>query len=177
MPLHRAFLRTMVAAQRTNPMDTFERLVDLFRSGNASFRVIEHAAEGRSDTVAAIRGTRVEQGAKAIVCAIPVGAETRYVVAVVPGDRRVDVKAVARLVGGKKGSFAAPAVAQMVTGCAIGAIPPVSFDDTLALIVDGDFLDREDEIAFNAGRLDRSIVIRAADFRRIVQPQEAAIAV
>jgi Ala-tRNA(Pro) deacylase len=158
-------------------MDTFERLVDLFRNGNASFRVIEHPAEGRSDTVAAIRGTRVGQGAKAIVCAIPLGTETRYVVAVVPGDRKVDVKAVARLFGGKKGSFAAPAVAQMVTGCAIGAIPPVSFDDSLALVVDGDFLDREEEIAFNAGRLDRSIVIRAADFRRIVEPREAAIAV
>jgi len=157
-------------------MDTFERLVDLFRAGGARFRVIEHPAEGRSDTVAAIRGTRVEQGAKAIVCAVPVQGETRYVVAVVPGDRRVDVKAVARLMGGRKGSFAPPAVAQQVTGCAIGAIPPVTFDDALALVVDGDFLDREQEIAFNAGRLDRSIVIRAEDFRRIVKPTEAAIA-
>jgi Ala-tRNA(Pro) deacylase len=158
-------------------MDTFERLVELFRAGNARFRVIEHPAEGKSDTVAAIRGTRVEQGAKAIVCAIPVDGAPRYVVAVVPGDHKVDVKAVARLLGGKKGSFAAPAVAQQVTGCAIGAIPPVSFDDDLTLIVDGDFLDREDEIAFNAGRLDRSIVIKAEDFRRIVKPREAAIAI
>jgi Ala-tRNA(Pro) deacylase len=158
-------------------MAVFEQLVELFSSGNAVFRVIEHEPQGRSDAVAAIRGTRPEQGAKAIVCAIPVADGTRYVVAVVPGDRRVDVKAVARHVGGKKGSFAQPAVAQQLTGCAIGAIPPVVFDDALALLVDDAFLDRETEIAFNAGRLDRSIVIRAADYRRIVAPDVAAIAV
>jgi Ala-tRNA(Pro) deacylase len=157
-------------------MDIFELLVDLFRRGNAVFRVIEHEPQGRSDAVAAVRGTRPEQGAKAIVCAIPVTDGTRYVVAVVPGDRRVDVKAVARHVGGKKGSFAQPAVAQQLTGCPIGAIPPVVFDDSLTLIVDDAFLDRETDIAFNAGRLDRSIVIRSADYKRIVAPELAAIA-
>jgi Ala-tRNA(Pro) deacylase len=157
-------------------MDIFEQLVDLFRRGNAIFRVIEHEAQGRSEAVAAIRGTKPEQGAKAIVCAIPVADGIRYVVAVVPGNRRVDVKAVARHVGGKKGSFAQPAVAQQLTGCAIGAIPPVVFDDGLTLVVDEAFLDRETEIAFNAGRLDRSIVIRSDDYRRIVAPQLAAIA-
>ena len=158
-------------------MDVFEHLVDLFRSGDASFRLIEHEAQGRSDAVAAIRGTKPSQGAKAIVCAIPVDGEIRHVIAVVPGDRRVDVKAVARIFGGKKGSFAQPAVAEALTGCVIGAIPPVIFDDALALVVDEDFLDREQEIAFNAGRLDRSIVIRAADYRRIVKPPLASIAV
>jgi Ala-tRNA(Pro) deacylase len=157
-------------------MDIFERLVELFRAGGANFRVIEHEPVGRSDAVARVRGTRPEQGAKAIVCAIPVGGETRHVVAVVPGDRRVDLKAVARLVGGKKGSFAAPTVAEVITGCVIGAIPPVVFDGALTLVVDAAFLDRESEIAFNAGRLDRSIVIRAADYKRIVAPTLAAIA-
>jgi Ala-tRNA(Pro) deacylase len=70
-------------------MDVFDRLVDLFRAGEARFRVIEHPAEGRSDAIAAIRGTQPSQGAKAIVCAIPVDGDTRFVLAVVPGDRRV----------------------------------------------------------------------------------------
>jgi Ala-tRNA(Pro) deacylase len=158
-------------------MDVFERLVELFQAGHAEFRVIEHEPQGRSDAVAAIRGTKPSQGAKAIVCAIPVKGETRYVVAVVPGDRKVDVKAVARILGGTKGSFAQPSVAQQLTGCAIGAIPPVVFDGSLSLVVDGDFLDRETEIAFNAGRLDRSIVIRSSDYRRIVSPSLASIAI
>jgi Ala-tRNA(Pro) deacylase len=157
-------------------MDVFDRLVALFRAGEARFRVIEHAPEGRSDAVAAIRGTRAAQGAKAIVCAIPVDGDTRFVLAVVPGDRRVDIRAVARLVGGRKGSFAQASVAEALTHCPIGAIPPVSFDPALTLVVDGEFLERESEIAFNAGRLDRSIVIASTDYRRVVNPLIAAIA-
>jgi Ala-tRNA(Pro) deacylase len=47
-------------------------------------------------------------------------------------------------------------LAQELTGCAIGAIPPISFDGSLKLVVDSDFLEHEAQIAFNAGRLDRS---------------------
>ncbi len=157
-------------------MDVFDRLVELFRAGGARFRVIEHAAEGRSDLVAAIRGTRPAQGAKAIVCAIPVDGDTRFVLAVVPGDRRLDLKAVAKLVGGRKGSFAEAPLAEALTGCRIGAIPPVSFNESVKLVVDGDFLERESEIAFNAGRLDRSIVIASSDYRRVVAPLTGSIA-
>jgi Ala-tRNA(Pro) deacylase len=52
----------------------------------------------------------------------------------------------------------------------------VSFNDAVKLVVDGDFLEREAEIAFNAGRLDRSIVISSADYRRVVDPTIVSIA-
>src|ERR1700722_12669226 len=156
-------------------MNVFDRLVALFQSENARFRVIEHAPEGRSDAVAGVRGTTVSQGAKAIVCAISVAGRHRFVLAVVPGDRRVDIKAVARLVGGKKGSFAQAAQAEELTGCPIGAIPPIAFDSSLKVVVDQQFLERESEIAFNAGHLDRSIVIASADYVRIIAPATAAL--
>jgi Ala-tRNA(Pro) deacylase len=151
-------------------MPVFDRLVALFTEQGARFRVVEHPAEGRSDVVAAIRGTRVSQGAKAIVCEIDGAASARYALAVVPGDRKLNMKAVARLAGGRKGSFAKPETAEALTGCVIGSIPPLSFNSALPLIVDAGLLAREDEIAFNAGRLDRSIVIDAQDYRRIAAP-------
>jgi Ala-tRNA(Pro) deacylase len=158
-------------------MNVFDRLVSLFTNENARFRIIEHAPEGRSDLVAGIRGTTIAQGAKAIVCAIPVqGGREQYVLAVLPGDRRVDMKAVAKTVGGRKGSFAPTALAEELTGCVVGAIPPVAFNSSLKLVVDKQFLERESEIAFNAGRLDRSIVIDAADYARIVCPSTDSIA-
>jgi Ala-tRNA(Pro) deacylase len=49
-----------------------------------------------------------------------------------------------------------------LTGCVVGAIPPVAFNSSLKLVVDKQFLERESEIS-NAGRLDRSIVINSAD--------------
>ena len=70
------------------------------------------------------------------------------------------------------------AVAEAVTGCVMGAIPPVAFDDQLTTVVaDETFLATESEIAFNAGRLDRSIVIDTADYKRIVAPRIKQIAV
>ena len=155
-------------------MGVFDRLVSLFTNENARFRVIEHTPEGRSDLVAGVRGTTIGQGAKAIVCAIPLEGRERYVLAVLPGDRRVDMKAIARTVGGRKGSFAQASLAKELTGCVVGAIPPVAFNSSLKLVVDKQFLERA-EIAFNAGRLDRSIVIDSADYARIVCPTAASI--
>ncbi|TQF02722.1 hypothetical protein E6W39_11200 [Kitasatospora acidiphila] len=44
----------------------------------------------------------------------------------------------------------------------------------LQLMADPALFDQE-ELYFNAARLDRSVVIRAADYRRLVAPQLAAI--
>src|SRR5271170_6949907 len=86
-------------------MIVFDRLVSLFKNENAKFRVIEHQPEGRSDVVAAVRDTNIAQGAKALVCAIPIDGRPRFVLAVVPGDRRVDIKAVARVVRWQEGKL------------------------------------------------------------------------
>ena len=157
-------------------MSVFDRLVLLFTQHGARFRVIEHPAEGRSDVVGAMRGTSVAQGAKAIVCEIEGAASTRFVLAVVPGDRKVNMKAVARVAGGRKGHFAKPEMAEKLMGCVVGSIPPLSFNNAVPLIVDAGLLAREEEIAFNAGRLDRSIVIRAEDYQRIAGPMVSDIA-
>lgn len=154
----------------------FERLVGLFKEAGARFRIIEHVPEGRSELVAVIRGTKPSQAAKAIVCEIEADGTRRFALAVVPGDRKLNMKAVARILGGRKGSFAKPEVAAQLTGCVIGSIPPLSFNESLPLIVDAGLLAREEEIAFNAGRLDRSIVISTDDFRRIAAPVVGDIA-
>ena len=46
----------------------FDKLVALLEAEAARFRVSEHPPEGRSDLVAAIRGTEPGQGAKAMLC-------------------------------------------------------------------------------------------------------------
>jgi len=157
-------------------MEVFEKLVELFDRENAKYRVVEHEPEGRSDLVAAVRKTTVSQGAKAIVCKIKSDTGERIVLAVLAGDKRLDIKAVARHVGGKKGSFAPSELAEELTGCKIGAIPPICFDGRLKLLVDKDFLDKEVEIAFNAGRLDRSIIMDTKDYIRVASPSVEKIA-
>jgi Ala-tRNA(Pro) deacylase len=144
----------------------FEKLAALLEAHGARFRVIEHPAEGRSDLVARIRGTKPGQGAKAMLCR----SEGAYVLAVLPGDRKVDFRKVAQLAGKRKATLATPEEAMKVTGCAIGAIPPFSFSPEVALVVDPALIESHDEVAFNAGRLDRSVVLDSKDYVRIARP-------
>jgi len=144
----------------------FEKLVALLEANQARFRVIEHPAEGRSDIVAKLRGTKPGQGAKAMLCR----SEGLYVLAVLPGDRKVDFKKVAHVAGKRKATLATPDEAMRETGCAIGAIPPFSFSPHIRLAVDPALIESHDEIAFNAGRLDRSMVLDSRDYIRIAQP-------
>lgn len=156
--------------------DIHMKLVDMLRGANAQFRVIEHVAEGRSDEVALIRGNRMEQGAKAMIFKISYhGGGHKFALAIVPSHRRVSSDLVVRQMQGKRGRLAELADAERLAGCPIGAIPPFSFSPDLVLLVDKSLLD-EEEIVFNAGRLDRSIFLRVADYKRIACPVVCAIA-
>ena len=131
----------------------FDTLVALLEGEAARFRVIAHPAEGWSDQVAAVRGTAPGQGVKAMLCKSRDDGGM-LVLAILPGDRKLDFKRVAAAAGIKKATLASPEEAQRETGCVIGAIPLFTFSPAITLIVDPELVDRFDEIAFNAGRLD-----------------------
>ncbi len=64
-----------------------------------------------------------------------------------------------------------PETAMELTGCRIGAIAPFVFDERIQLIVDPSLTSRYGEIAFNAGRLDASMVLDTQDYLAIAQPR------
>ncbi len=66
--------------------------------------------------------------------------------------------------------------AEALTGCVIGAIPPFSFNEQLLVLADPLIAENE-EVVFNAGRLDRSIFMRSADYIRVARPRLVAIAI
>lgn len=146
-----------------------QKLTSLLREEQARYRVIAHAPEGKSDLVASIRGTSPGQGAKAMLCNCKHDSGM-LILAVLPGDRKLDFKKVAIAAGIRKATLASPDEAERETGCAIGAIPPFSFSDKIRLIVDPVLVNAFDEIAFNAGQLDKSIVLDSKDYVRIAQP-------
>jgi len=52
----------------------------------------------------------------------------------------------------------------------ISGIPPFSFSSRIRLVVDPELVQSYDAIAFNAGRLDTSIVLNSKDYVRIAAP-------
>jgi Ala-tRNA(Pro) deacylase len=98
-----------------------------------------------------------------------------YCLANVPGDCRIDFDGIKAHFGADSVAFASRERAQELTGCVIGAIPPFSFSDQLQVLADPLIQDNE-EVVFNAGRLDRSIFMRLEDYIRIATPQLVPIA-
>ncbi|MFI9310581.1 YbaK/EbsC family protein [Streptomyces triculaminicus] len=156
--------------------EAYEKLIALLDEHSAEYRTIEHEPEGGTEAVSRLRGHELHQAAKCIVVMVKLGKKvTRYVLAVVPGDRRVDLAAIKALLGGTYVGFAAQDIAERLSGCASGTILPFSFDQQLELVVDPALLENP-EFFFNAARLDRSLALATRDFVKIAEPRVEAIA-
>jgi Ala-tRNA(Pro) deacylase len=154
-----------------------QQLCDLLDQEGASYRVLEHEPEGRTEMIAKIRGNRIEQSIKSIVVQVRLNRkENLYCLANVPGDCRIDFDGIKNYFNADSVAFASRDKAQELTGCVIGAIPPFSFNDQLQILADPSIEENED-VVFNAGRLDRSIFMKMDDYLRIAKPQLAKIAV
>jgi Ala-tRNA(Pro) deacylase len=158
------------------PTPAFQKLIGLLDGGGARYRLIEHPAAGKSEEVARMRGTEVGQGAKAMACKLQIpGSPALHVLAVLAADRQLDLAALAAEFGAKKASLMSPREIDAMTGCVLGAIPPFSFHPELRLVADPELFERYREIAFNAGRLDASMVLDAEDYLRLAAPRMARL--
>ena len=156
--------------------DVHGQLCDLLDREGATYRIVEHEPEGRTEVIAKIRGNRVQQSIKSIVVQVRQNRkENIYCLANVPGDCRIDFEGIKSHFRADSVAFAAREKAQELTGCAIGAIPPFSFSDQLQVLADP-LIQENEEVVFNAGCLDRSIFMRLDDYIRIAKPQLVPIA-
>jgi Ala-tRNA(Pro) deacylase len=156
--------------------DIHQMLVDLLSREGAAFRVVEHLPEGRTEVIAQIRGNRLEQAIKSMVVQVRHGRQgNRYYLANVPGDCRVDFAAIASQLGGESAAFAPRPRAEALAGCVTGSIPPFSFNEELEVLADP-AIQQNEEVVFNAGRLDRSIFMKMEDYIRIARPRLLPIA-
>jgi Ala-tRNA(Pro) deacylase len=157
--------------------DAYTRFIAFLDGHGVSYRLIDHEPEGRTEIVSGMRSNILKQAAKCIILMVKQGKKvTRYVLAVVPGDAKVDLNAVKSLLDGTYISFASTEIAERLAGSVSGTVLPFSFDPALELIVDPALLENED-LYFNAARLDRSIVIRSKDYLTVAKPRLEKIAV
>ena len=168
---HGSFFAKKSKRMKTPMEDTYTQLIAFLDRHGVQYRLIDHAPEGRTELVSQMRGNALSQAAKCIVLMVKIGKKiTRYILAVVPGDARVDLIAVKALMRGTYVAFASPDIAERLAGSVAGTILPFSFNPELELVVDPSLLEHN-ELYFNAARLDRSLVLKTSDYVALAKPR------
>src|SRR5438034_10388530 len=97
-----------------------DRLQESLKQHAVSFTVLRHEPVFTSEQAAAVRGTSLASGAKALV----VKAGERFVFLVMPADRKLDSRKTRDALGVKGLRFASRDEVEQRTGLQPGAIPP-----------------------------------------------------
>ena len=144
----------------------FNEVSQLLSGKSIAFQVLKHAPVFTSEEAARVRGTQLGSGAKALVCK----ADERFVMIVLPADRKLSSKAVRKGEGVKSLRFASREEVEQLTGLAPGSIPP--FGSLFGLPTWCDERLREHaQINFNAGDHAISISIAYSDYLTAEQPK------
>ena len=145
--------------------DVFQRLQARLAGAGIPFAVLRHEPVYTSEQAAAVRGVPLSSGAKALV----VKAGERFVMLVIPADRRLDSKNARAGLGVKAIRFATKEEVLQLTGLEPGSIPPFGSLFGLTTHVDP-ALALNESINFNAGDHSISIQMTHADYIAAERP-------
>jgi Ala-tRNA(Pro) deacylase len=139
----------------------------LLNTANIAFREVHHEPTLTSEDSARARGEDLRIGGKALLLKVD-GAFRLFVLS---AALQLDSAAVKQRFGAKKTRFATAEELLALTGLVPGSVPPfgrpvLPFD----LYVDESILANE-KIAFNAGSLTDSIVMRTDDYKQAAHPE------
>jgi Ala-tRNA(Pro) deacylase len=143
----------------------FTRVENLLNQHGVGFGVLRHQPVFTSQEAAAVRGVALSSGAKALLCKV----DDRFVLFVLPGDRKLDGKRVRQALGIRALRFATPQELQELTGLPPGAVPPFGSLFGLSTHCDAQLAENE-QINFNAGDRSISVSLRFKDYVQVEKP-------
>ncbi len=128
-------------------------------------------ADGYGDEAAARLGVQPQRLFKTLIATV----DGKLACGVVPVSARLDLKALAVAVGGKRAELADPPAAQRATGYVIGGISPIGQKTRLPIVIDASALDHE-TVFVSAGRRGLQVELAPADLIALCSAATAAIA-
>ena len=150
-------------------MNTFETIKKKLDSEGVSYKILEHEPVWTSEQAAVVRGYSPEEGMKRGAKAMIIRSEGRFYQFVLPGDKKLDFKAIKRILDTESASLATADEVEKVIGCEPGAVPPFGTLFGIPMYVDKRLLENE-EIDFNAGKHEITITMKAEDWVKVVKP-------
>jgi Ala-tRNA(Pro) deacylase len=145
--------------------NVFERLHDWLTRSGVPFTVLRHEPVFTSEQAAAVRGTPLASGAKALL----VKAGAAFHLLVLPADRKLDSRKARAALGVKALRFATPDEVLQMTGLQPGSIPPFGSLFGLATCCDPKLAENA-SINFNAGDHAISVHMTYGDYAALEEP-------
>lgn len=149
-------------------MTIFESIINFLQERNIPYRVVHHEPTFTSEESAKERGEEVKVGGKALLMKI----DDEFKLLVISAALKADSKKVKQYFNAKSIRFATKEELFDLTGLVPGSVPPfgkpiMPFD----LYVDESIAQNE-KIAFNAGSLTDSIIMKTSDFFTIANAHQ-----
>ena len=148
--------------------------VALDRAG-ASYTLHPYAHDSRAgsygEEAAALLGIDPRRMFKTLIAAV----DSRLVCAIVPVASRLDLKALASAVGGRRAELADPAKAQRATGYVLGGISPLGHKSPMPVLADTS-VTGFDTVFVSAGKRGLQVELAPAELLRLSAASTAPIA-
>jgi Ala-tRNA(Pro) deacylase len=155
-------------------VETFLKIKQILDDAKVEYTHLTHEHVHHSSDAAKIRGTNLEDAAKAIVLKAEFKDDNGYksfkfIQAVIPASIRIDLKKLKIILDSKNISLASPEEVLEQTGCTIGSVPPFGKIFGIEMYMDESILEK-DLIVFSAGTHTDSIQLKAEDYYRVLEP-------
>jgi Ala-tRNA(Pro) deacylase len=140
------------------------RIVRLLKDGGIPYTLLEHSHVHTSEDAAKVRGTRLEEAAKALV--LKDHTHNKLFMCVVSGHKKLDLKKIKGMLNSKNISLAHPDEVLAATGCEVGTVPPFPSLFGLEGYCDNGVFDNE-HVVFSAASHYKSIRMKAEDWKAV----------
>jgi Ala-tRNA(Pro) deacylase len=146
------------------------RIIEYLTSTETPFEEIEHPPAASAEEYSRVVGSALDEQAKALLLRRQRRSGGKdFVIHSLPGDQRADFGTLAQPLEAKRLRLATADELREATGCNFGELPSIGSIFGLSLSLDVRLLGR-DRIFFNAGRLDRSVVLDPNDLKELEKP-------
>lgn len=138
----------------------------LLKERNIPHEVVTHPPVYTNPELAARLGCGVGETVKNLLL---VTAEGKIILVVLPGDKRIDRRRVARKAGARSVALAAPKQVLEYAGCEAGCVPPFGHLRPVPVYMDRQLLWKK-EVYFNPGVHTKSVKLDARRLKELCRP-------
>ena len=146
-------------------LSVLEQILRTLDQNKVAYRRIDHKEVMTSQEASDARGTKLEEGAKALVMI----ADKKAIMVVLPAHLKADTKILKEIIKVKDLRMATPDEVKQITGVGIGAVPPFGNLFNVPLYIDSKF-EANEKMSFNAGSHTASIEMHYKDFLKVAKP-------